>query len=127
MRIASSPPNQAGERRHGEARVLGEHVHHRVDVVPLPGLDVALDDLPEPLVAELAQRRLLALLGHALLDRLPRALEALFTDATEVSSESATSWAEKPSTSRRIRTARWFAGSSWSAATNASSTLSRCS
>jgi hypothetical protein len=52
---------------------------------------------------------------------------ALFTEATDVSSESATSWAEKPSTSRRIRTARWFGGSSWSAAMKASSTPSRCS
>jgi hypothetical protein len=52
---------------------------------------------------------------------------ALLTEATLVSSASATSAAENPSTSRRIRTARWFGGSSCSAATNASSTASRCS
>ena len=39
-----------------------------------------------------------------------------------VSSVSAASWAEKPSTSRRISTARWLAGRCWSAATKASST-----
>ena len=37
---------------------------------------------------------------------------ALFTEATLVSSVSAVSCAEKPSTSRRISTARWFAGRS---------------
>jgi hypothetical protein len=52
---------------------------------------------------------------------------ALLTAAGVVSSISATSLAENPSTSRRISTARWFAGRCWSAATNASSTLSRCS
>ena len=35
---------------------------------------------------------------------------ALFTDATLVSRVSAVSCAEKPRTSRRISTARWFAG-----------------
>ena len=52
---------------------------------------------------------------------------ALFTEATVVSSVSATSRAEKPSTSRRTRTARCRAGRCWSAATKASSTDSRCS
>ena len=44
-----------------------------------------------------------------------------------MSSASAVSFAEKPRTSRRISAARWFAGRCWRAATNASSTLSRCS
>ena len=52
---------------------------------------------------------------------------ALYTDAGVVSSASATSSPEKPSTSRRISTARWRAGRCWSAAMKASSTLSRCS
>ena len=52
---------------------------------------------------------------------------ALFTEAVVVSRISPTSRAEKPSTSRRISTARWLAGRCWSAAMNASSTLSRCS
>jgi hypothetical protein len=52
---------------------------------------------------------------------------ALFTEATVVSSASATSAAEKPSTSRRMRTARCVPGRCWSAATKASSTLSRSS
>ena len=50
---------------------------------------------------------------------------ALLTDATVVPTVSATSAAENPSTSRRMSTARWFAGRCWRAATNASSTLSR--
>jgi hypothetical protein len=49
---------------------------------------------------------------------------ALFTDATVVSSCSAASAAENASTSRRISTARWVAGRCRSAAMNASSTLS---
>ena len=52
---------------------------------------------------------------------------ALSTAARLVPSASATSVPLNPSTSRRISTARWRAGSSWSAATNASSTLSRSS
>ena len=50
---------------------------------------------------------------------------ALLTDAVVVSSIEAVSAAEKPSTSRRISTARWVPGRCCSAATNASSTLSR--
>ena len=52
---------------------------------------------------------------------------ALLTDATDVSSVSATSAAEKPRTSRMISTARCVAGRCWRAATNASSSASRCS
>ena len=52
---------------------------------------------------------------------------ALLTDCGVVSSESAVSLAEKPSTSRRISAARWRGGRCWSAATKASSTPSRCS
>ena len=48
-------------------------------------------------------------------------------EATVVSSDSAVSLAEKPSTSRRISTARWLGGRCWSAAMKASSTASRCS
>jgi hypothetical protein len=52
---------------------------------------------------------------------------ALLTEAVVVSSVSATSLAENPSTSRRISTARCVAGRNCSAAMNASSMLSRCS
>ncbi len=52
---------------------------------------------------------------------------ALFTEATVVPRDSATSRAENPSTSRMINAARCPGGSSRSAATKASSTLSRCS
>ena len=50
---------------------------------------------------------------------------ALLTDATLVSSSSATSSARQRSTSRRMRTARWRGGRCWSAATNASRIDSR--
>ncbi len=50
---------------------------------------------------------------------------ALLAAATVVPSISATSFAEKPSTSRRMSTARWRPGRCCSAATNASSTASR--
>src|SRR2546430_10785153 len=50
---------------------------------------------------------------------------ALFTDATLVSSSSATSFAFQRRTSHRISTARWRGGRCWSAATNASRMVSR--
>ena len=50
---------------------------------------------------------------------------ALSIDTGVVSSASATSRAENPSTSRRMSTARWRAGRCWRAAMKASSTLSR--
>ena len=50
---------------------------------------------------------------------------ALFTEATLVSRSSATSAAFQRRTSQRMSTARWRAGSCWSAATNASRTDSR--
>ena len=46
-------------------------------------------------------------------------LSALVTESRDVSSISATSAARNPSTSRRISTARWRAGRSWSAVTKA--------
>ena len=50
---------------------------------------------------------------------------ALLTDATLDSSNSATSGEVHPSTSRKIRTARWRPGSSWIARSSASSIPSR--
>ena len=52
---------------------------------------------------------------------------ALFTEATVVSSSSATSDACQRSTSHRISTARWRGGRNWSAATKASRIVSRAS
>ena len=52
---------------------------------------------------------------------------AVSTAAGVISSAAATSLAEKPSTSRRMRTARCLPGMCCRAATNASSTRSRCS
>ena len=83
----------------------------RLDVAALPRVDIALDDLAQALVAERAQRGLLALLGQPLVDGLrARAAARCSPTAVVVSSISATSRAEKPSTSRRISTARWSAG-----------------
>ena len=50
---------------------------------------------------------------------------ALFADATVVSSSAAVSFADQPSTSRRISTARCRGGSSWITARNVSSIVSR--
>ena len=126
--ISSRPRNQVLHRRHREGGVLGQHRDDRLDVAALPGVDVALDDLAHAVVAERAQRRLLALLGQCAPRPSARArCRALLTEAALVSSVSAASLAEKPSTSRRISTARWLAGRCWRAATKASSTLSRCS
>ena len=50
---------------------------------------------------------------------------ALLTATTDMSSSSAVSFADQSTTSRRIRTARWRGGNSWTAARNASSIVSR--
>ena len=112
--IASRPREPGRQRRHRPRGVLGQHRHDRVDVAALHRVHVALDDLAQLLVAERAQRRLLAALGERARRRsCARAAARCSTDATVVSSDSATSLAEKPSTSRRISTARWVAGRCW--------------
>jgi hypothetical protein len=45
--------------RHRERHVLGQDRHERIDVAPLPGGDVALDELAPARIAERAQRALL--------------------------------------------------------------------
>ena len=72
-RLAALVP--ARQRRHRERRVLGQHRRERLDVAALPRIDVAVDQLAQRVVAERAQGGLLALLGNALLDRRPRALQ----------------------------------------------------
>ena len=107
--------------------VVGQQRDDRGDVAALHRVHVARHDRLQLALAERAQRRLLARSGtRSSIDWRARC-SALFTEATVVSSDSATSRAEKPSTSRRISTARCRGGSCWSAATKASSTLSRCS
>jgi hypothetical protein len=44
----------ARPRRHGHARVVGEHRDHGIDVVALPRIGEAFDELAELAVAELA-------------------------------------------------------------------------
>ena len=84
--LAAAEPGR--QRRHREGGVLGEHPDDGLDVAPLPGLDVGVDDLAEAVVAERAQRLLLALLGQPVVDRLARArCSALFTEAVVVSSD----------------------------------------
>ena len=89
--IASGPRNQREVRRHRERRVLGEHRDDRVDVVALPRVDVALDELAD------ARRRRARAASSAGCARaacssivLRARWSALLIDATVVSSVSAT-------------------------------------
>ena len=115
------------QRRHHEPGVLGEHRDEGVDVVSLPGSNVALDEPAQLVVAEKAKRLLLAWLGSRSSTDLCARCRALSIDTGVVSSTAAVSRAEKPRTSRRISTARCRAGRCWSAAMKASSIASRCS
>ena len=125
-RVARCVPG--GQRRHRERRVLDEQRGERVDVAALPGGDVTRDEFAERAVAERAQVRLLGTRRHPLGHRGPGALQSAVRRRRARSTASAPiSAALKPSTSRRISTARWLAGRCCSAATNASSTPSRCS
>ena len=94
-----------------------------VHVVALEGVDVAGQELALLLV----ERRRSGRSGsRSLAEIVARARwRALLTEATLVSSSSATSSAFQRSTSRRISTARCRGGRCCSAATNASRTVSR--
>ena len=125
-RVAAAVPGR--HRRHGDGRLLGEHRDDRVDVAALPGRDERVDDLAQALVPERAQRGLLAALGQPLVDALVRTLQrAVDRRGRRLERLGRPRAPEKPSTSRRISTARWRAGRCCSAAMNASSMLSRCS
>ena len=69
MAIASRPLVAVGVRRHRERGVVGQQVQDRVDLAALEGVGEALHDLPQPTVAERAQRGLLAALWEPLGDR----------------------------------------------------------
>jgi hypothetical protein len=105
---------------------VGEHGHHGADIRGLPCFDEANDDLTQPLISDGAQGGLLALRGQRSSAVLCARCSAVSTAAV-ISSVVATSFAENPSTSRRISTARCLAGMCWSAGANASSMHSRCS
>ena len=94
----------------------------RVDVVALERLDVAREQLARrPRRAAARSSR-----GTSSRSSVARARwSALLTEATLVSSSSATSVACQRSTSQRISTARWRGGRCCSAATNASRIVSR--
>ena len=125
QRLVAEVPR--AERRHRPRRVLGEHRHDGVDVAARHRVHVVLDDLAHALVAQRAQRLVLALLGELVVDRLARALQRAVDRRDRRLEQLRASCAEKPSTSRRMSAARWFAGRCCSAAMNASSTVSRCS
>ena len=72
-RLAAPPP--ARPRRHREDGVLGEQRGDVVDVAAGPRVDVLLDEAPEPVVAQRAQRLLLTPLGQALVDCLAGPLQ----------------------------------------------------
>ena len=124
---ASRPRYQVGSGGIVNAAVGGQHRDDRVDVGALPGVDVAVDDLAQRLVVERASVACWLRSGSRSSTALWARCSALSTPGGVVSSASAASRAEKPSTSRRMSTARWRAGRCWSAAMKASSTLSRCS
>jgi len=88
---------------------------YHVGVVPLT---VVLDDTPYLEGVDITTADFYERLGAG---------ASVSTAAPFVSSDSATSRAEKPSTSRWIKTARCVAGRCWSAATKASSIASRSS
>ena len=110
-------------RRHGHDGVVVQERDQRRDVVALEGVDVA------------GQQRLLVGGRRRGLDGVPSGRgvarvararwRALFTDATVVSSSSATSVACQRRTSRRMSTARWRAGRCWRAVTKARRIVSR--
>jgi hypothetical protein len=62
-------------RRHCERRVIGQHRGNRSDVIALPCVHVTLHGLAQPVVADRAQRRLLAARGQPLLNGLARTLQ----------------------------------------------------
>src|SRR4029453_3747561 len=79
--VAAVPGLQTGHlitarREHRPGGALGKHRDPRLDVAPLHRIDVVIDYLPQVLVADRTQRRLLALLGYSPHDRLRRALQA---------------------------------------------------
>ena len=72
---ASAPRYQPGIGGIDHAASSVSMRQHRIDVALLQRLGVGLDQLGQLLVAELAQRRLLALLGKLVVDRLAGALQ----------------------------------------------------
>ena len=120
-------PVPGGERWHRERGVLGQQREDRVDVAALPGVDIALRKIADALVAELAQGEPLRPVREPLRRRLAPTSQRAVDRRDGSPQEIGFSRAEKPSTSRRINTARWLAGRCCSAAMKASSTLSLCS
>ena len=115
------------QRRHRPGDVLGEQRDQGVGVAAFQRGGVPGDDLAQARVVDLAQRLLLAGAGTFSATIRRARCRALFTDAVEVSIVVAISAAEKPRTSNSSSAARWLPGRCCSAATNASSTASRCS
>ena len=109
--------------RHREPGVVGEQRDHAVDVAALDRVGEAPDELAlAGGVGRGARSRSAA--GSRVSSVARARCRALLTEASLVSSISATSAARKPSTSRSTSTARWRGGRCCRAATNASSTAS---
>ena len=100
-------------------------VDQRLDVVALEGVDVAREQLLLRLVGRDPRRRSRPGSAAAIVARAR--CRALLTEATDVSSSSATSSACQCSTSRRISTARCFGGSCCRVARKARRMVSRAS
>ena len=107
-------PEVVGRHRHDD--VVVEQGDQRRDVVALEGVDVAGRAAPparrRPASCSIRRGRATASVARA-------RCRALLTDATVVSSSSATSVACQRRTSRRMSTARCRAGRCWRAVTNA--------
>src|SRR5215218_534391 len=71
--VAPAPPVRMW--RHRERHVLGQDRYERIDVAPLPGGDVALDELAHAGIAERAHRALLGAVRQCLGERPPCALK----------------------------------------------------
>ena len=110
-------------RRHRHDGVVAEERDERLDVVALEGVDVAAPGAPAASSSTVASASGSSPSRSASVARAR--WSALLTDATLVSSSSATSVACQRSTSRRMSTARWRGGRCCSAVTNASRMLSR--
>ena len=122
-RMSSWPLQPQLVRRHRQRGVLVQQRGQRVHVVALEGVDVAREQRLLLVVQRLGRGVGVAVSRSASVARAR--CSALLTEATVVSSSSATSLAFQRSTSRRISTARCRGGRCCSAATNASRIDSR--
>ena len=70
-----SPLKPGGSWWHRDRCVVGEHGDHGADVRALPGVNEAVDQFAQPLIADGLQRGLLASCGQSVVDGVVRALQ----------------------------------------------------